>query len=413
MGKLLSGGGAKAARRAAEAANLKIDEAIVELRNQFQLDVNIRDADIARFGVELGLFNDQQFQELQFRRDLEGDRFQIADFERGQFQAKEQERFDLGQQLQQERLGIFDVGQERFEGIQAGQREQLQPFIGAGQGAIGQLAAGATAGGLDQQLQEILGSETFGALAQEQERGVQGALSAGGLTRSGTAVRELGELRPRLALQIQQQLAGQQQNVAGLGLQGAQLAQPTSRTPFQGAGVQGPTFVGAPGAAPAGGSGQQFGFAEQLLGGGVSTNIANLLTQQGQNTASGLLASAQAKAAGIGGIFGVGSALAKGAFTLGQTETAGRLAKTFFSDPRLKENIEQITQIGDLGVYQWDWIDAVKDTIVANGDTMGFMADEVEEKYPQHVGEFGSFKTIDYPSLLDELQAKYGSASLS
>ena len=71
----------------------------------------------------------------------------------------------------------------------------------------------------------------------------------------------------------------------------------------------------------------------------------------------------------------------------------------------LKENIEEIGQINDLKVYQWDWIAPAKDTVVGLCHTVGFMADEVKEKYPQFVKEFGSYDVIEYFELLDHLEA--------
>ena len=396
MGKFLSGGGSKAARRAAEAANLKIDEGIAELRRQFDIDVSVRDEDIARLGVELGLFNEQQIRELEFRRGLEQERFDITDVERAEFQEEERRRFDIGQELQRERLGIFDVATRRAEDIEAGQLAGLQGFIEPGAKAFGEFARGTTVEGLGQDISDIVGSEAFGGLLDIRRREQQGALSAGGFTRSGTALEAAADLPVDLAFQIQQQLAGQRGEAARTGVTAAGVGAATRRQPqFQGAGVQGPTFVEAPGAAPAGVSGQQFAFMERLLGGDVATQIAEFLAQQGQITASGLIGSAQAKAAGRGQAISLGT-------------SALKFGSSFFSDPRLKENVEKITELGDLGVYQWDWIPEAKDTLAADCVNYGFMADEVEEKYPQHVYEFGGFKAIDYGPLLDALSAKYG-----
>jgi len=36
--------------------------------------------------------------------------------------------------------------------------------------------------------------------------------------------------------------------------------------------------------------------------------------------------------------------------------------------------------------------------------TLGFMATDVIERFPQHVYDFCGLMTIDYPSLLEELQ---------
>ena len=57
-----------------------------------------------------------------------------------------------------------------------------------------------------------------------------------------------------------------------------------------------------------------------------------------------------------------------------------------------------------LKIYQWDWIEDVKDTVVSKFGTIGFMADEVKEKFPEFIGEFGGFMTINYSGLLDKLE---------
>jgi hypothetical protein len=86
-------------------------------------------------------------------------------------------------------------------------------------------------------------------------------------------------------------------------------------------------------------------------------------------------------------------------------KTAATIASmVMFSDPRLKINIEEIGQAGNLKIHQWDWKPETKGTLVEGCSNMGFMADEVKEKYPHHIYEFGGFMVVDYPALLDELE---------
>lgn len=231
-------------------------------------------------------------------------------------------------------------------------QENLNPFIEAGTGQIGEQVNASTIAGLDERLAQIFSTDTFGSLVDERERGVRGQLAAGGLTRSGTGVQAIAAVPQDLGLQIENMLSGRTTQLTG----SAQNA-----------------------ASGLGALGQQ-----------NSQAIGASLAGQGQSTASGILADQQANAAATQGLLSTGAAA----------------AAIFFSDPRLKENIEQVSQIGDLSVYQWDWIRETEDTIVSACQTIGFMADEVEEKYPHHVGEFGGFKVLDYPSLLDELDEK-------
>jgi len=108
--------------------------------------------------------------------------------------------------------------------------------------------------------------------------------------------------------------------------------------------------------------------AAQVLGNFGSNSASQInsnLAQQGQNTSSGILGKAQAQAGFANSALGLaGSAL---------------LA---FSDPRLKVNVMKVSEIKDLGVYQWDWHPMLDGLSVANTPTLGFMADEVAEKYP-------------------------------
>ena len=226
----------------------------------------------------------------------------------------------------------------------------FQPFVDvASQGLAGNVQA-ASVGGLGERLGEIFGSGALDPLIAERTRAAQGQLAAGGLTRSGTAVQEIAGIPQELGFAIEQLLAGRQEGLTNLGFTATQN-------------------VGQLGAAKAGG-------------------VAANLTQQGQNTSSGILADAQARAAGIG--------------------QAVNLASTFaFSDPRLKTNVEKIAAIGDLDVFQWDWIEGTKGTSIATQPTIGFMADEVERKYPDFVGELLTWKGIFYGPLLDHLKEKF------
>ncbi len=216
--------------------------------------------------------------------------------------------------------------------------EQLEPFRDVGIEQLGALTQGTTAAGLDERLREILDTDIFGSLVEERTRGVQGQLSAGGLTRSGTALQEISSIGPDLALQLEGLLTGRSQNLVGIG---------------------------------------------QASAAGVGAN----LVQQGQNTASGILAGGQAEAQN-----------AQNAIAL-----AG-IAAMFFSDRRLKTNAEQVSEIMGLPIWEYDFIPEAKGTIIEHGPTIGFMADEVQERYPHLVGEYGGWLFVDYGGVLDALK---------
>ena len=164
---------------------------------------------------------------------------------------------------------------------------------------------------------QIFDTDIFGSLVDERTRAVQGQLSAGGLTRSGTAVEEIAGVPTDVGLGIEQTLFDRLSGLAGQGLGAV-------------------TDLGRFGAQQAG-------------------NIAELFGQQGQNLASGILTDAQAQAGAIGQLVSIAS-------------------KAFFaSDPILKENVEPVSTIGDLQVYEWDWIEGAKGTFIEHCPTIGFV----------------------------------------
>lgn len=136
------------------------------------------------------------------------------------------------------------------------------------------------------------------------------------------------------------------------------------------------------------------GRSQQLAGQGLqaSGGIADLFSATGAGQASGILADAQTRA-------GVSGNIASG---------IGTAAGLFFSDPSLKTNVVKVSEIGNLAVHQWDWIKEVEGTPITAWGNTGFMADEIKEKYPHHIGDFHGLMTVDYFALLDELQDKYG-----
>jgi len=234
-------------------------------------------------------------------------------------------------------------------------QQNVSPFIEAGTGALPGVTQGTTAGGLDERLRQIFDTDIFGSLVEERQRGVQGQLAAGGLTRSGTALQEAARVPTDIGLMLENLLTGRGTNLAT--------------------------------------SGQNAALGLGGIGGQASGAIANTLISQGQNRASGILTDAQARASGVGNLFSLGQLGLK----------AGDIGG--FSDPRLKTNIEKIATLGDLTVFQWEWIEGAKGTLIEKCMTVGFMADEVKEKYPDYVEEFCGLQVIDYPGLLDELEA--------
>ncbi len=222
-------------------------------------------------------------------------------------------------------------------------RENLGPFAQAGIGQLPGLQEGATAGGLDARLAQIFGGSQFQNLVGERTRAVQGGLSAAGLNRSGAGLQAAANIPTDLGLQLEQLLTGRSQTLASQGQQAAA---------------------------------------------GLGGQVANLQAGIGQTRGQGIITQQQADVAQAQNAIGTVATVA-----------------SFFSDPRLKENVEEIADLGPLKLYQWDWIAKVKDTFIANFPTIGFMADEVEKVFPEFVNEHLGFKMINYHDLLNELEA--------
>lgn len=225
----------------------------------------------------------------------------------------------------------------------------LDPFLEAGAGALPEVVQGATIGGFAERLKEIFGTDIFRDLVEERTRGVEGQLSAGGLTRSGTALEEISKIPTEIGLFLENLLTGRATGLAGTGLE----------TAF--------------------GLG---GFGAQEAG-----RVADIQRGTGRSEAAGILRGAGDEAAGVQNVL---------------RGVAGGLS--FFSDARLKENVRKINKYHGLNVYRWKWKPETKGTMVEYCGTVGFMADEVKEIYPHHVYEFGGFDVIDYPTLLNELE---------
>jgi hypothetical protein len=249
---------------------------------------------------------------------------------------------------------IGDMGMARRLGISAPTTSTLNAQAQQAQNQLSALG-GSPEQFLQQQVQPQFSGggglqQALGGLISERQRALQGQLAAGGLTRSGTALEEAAAIPTDLGFQIEQMLSGRTSALAGSG---------------QNAAAQ----LGA-------------------FGADASSSLAGIQQQSGQAISSGILADQQARAQASQNFL----------------NTAGTIGSIFFSDPALKENVEEIGETGGLKIVQWDWIEKTKGTMIEGCGTIGFMADEVKEVYPQHVYEFGGFMMIDYPALLDELE---------
>jgi len=120
--------------------------------------------------------------------------------------------------------------------------------------------------------------------------------------------------------------------------------------------------------------------------GGITSGAGNLAFQGGTGDA-------QRQSDLFGGLIGAGGSV------LGGLASAG-----FFSDSKLKENIEKIANIGVLNLYQWDWARETKGTFVEKFPTIGFISTEVKKFYPEFVKKVLGFDFIDYQGVLNRIE---------
>lgn len=164
----------------------------------------------------------------------------------------------------------IDLNREQFSQIQ----QLLAPFVQAGTGALssyGNLLGTNGNGAQQNAINGIMGMPAYTSALQQGENSILSNAAATGGLRSGNTQAALSQFAPQLLTQlINQQLAGFG-NLSSLGQNAA---------------------------AGTGNAGLQ-----------STSNISNLLQQQGAATAGGQLAQGQAQANNIGSLFKIGSAI--------------------------------------------------------------------------------------------------------
>jgi hypothetical protein len=87
--------------------------------------------------------------------------------------------------------------------------------------------------------------------------------------------------------------------------------------------------------------------------------------------------------------------------------TTAAAVASLFSDERLKENITKIgVHKNGLNIYSWDWNETARefdDELL--GSEFGFIAQEAQQVYPEHVHKHSSgYLMLDYDGLGKEVQ---------
>lgn len=170
--------------------------------------------------------------------------------------------------------------------------------------------------------------------------------SATGSLRSGQTQAGLATIAPQLQQNIYNQHLAGLEGLAGIGSGAGQIAQQTS-------------------------------------------NIGNVINQGynqlGATTSAGILGPAQAKQAGLGNVLNAGL-------------TAGALFAAF-SDPILKDDVKVIGKVSGMDWCEWSWNEQAK-KLGLEGKAQGFMADEVERKYPDSCGVKDGYRFVNYAEIL-------------
>lgn len=267
----------------------------------------------------------------------------------------------------------FDLSRSDVKQSEALARQYIQPFFQQGVGGLQRFVGSTTPEGLGANLGRIFEGGALDPLIEERTRAVQGQLASTGLSRSGAALEEAARIPTELGLQVEQLLTGRSQDLANIGLGAATGTANISQ-----------------------GAGQSLAGLSQSFGQGV------LGAQQGigETLGQGIIGRGQAQAGFGQGILNAATAAATAPILAG----GGTILGLALSDPRLKTNVVKVGEINDLGVYQWDWKPELEGMAVAETSTLGFMADEVEEKYPEYVTEFGGFRCIAYAPLINLLE---------
>jgi hypothetical protein len=293
---------------------------------------------------------------------------------------------------------ITQYGQQGMDAFGAGNRAaigRLDPMANMGMEALNQYQQGSTAAGYGRNINELMSGGALDPLIASNRRGIEAELSAQGLGRSGYGVTELSQLPVNTAMGIENQLQSRRGNVMNSTL--PSITNQANLESQYGAGMA--DIYGGMGSAMANLETNRFNnmanntnatmqnIANTQLG--LGQNLANLETGNAANQSSAILAGAQAEAAdraALGNMVGTAAGVA-------------------MSDIRLKDNIEKTGNAGDLSIYTWDWNEEGQ-RLTGEKSSTGFIAQEVEVIYPQHMREVAGFKAIDYASLINELESK-------
>ncbi len=323
-------------------------------------------------------------------------------------------RGELSDGLFPDEAAYYDRAIDRQDQAFSNISDRLAPYVNAGPEAFAELQRASTIEGLDSRLNDIYSSDSFAAAINQARNEAGSATAAAGLSRSGAGIEALSRLPLEQALQIEQALYGRTGAIADAGLvTTGSLNQAESNA----ASIVSQILSGA-GGSVANTALTREGFDNQI-------DLQQLRNQgalqQQQLSNQGALSIAQLSAdtahAGFANDFGIAQLNNDAAAdrdeaqrranepsstdkALGVISTGLQIAAVFgFSDSLLKEDIERIGERNDLGWYRWKWIDKAPD-FVKQQPNVGFMAEEVKERYPNLVTVISGYMAINYEEAL-------------
>jgi len=270
--------------------------------------------------------------------------------------------------------------EEMFEKLD----EYYKPYRDLGTNSLDEFENASTAQGLADRLKEIMGGDVYGNLMDERTQAARGQLASAGLSRSGAAVQEMADLSTATGLDIESILYGRLGNNVQTGLNA----------------THGTAGVGQ----------------------NAANQISGTYNQQGNNDFQQMLAE-------MGFAFQANESAMNRDFTANQnalqlaqqqdqfqqslahqssinssnnnSDLLGSLiggAALYFSDRRLKKNIVKIGETKHLNIYQWEWVENAP-KFIKESPTSGFLADEVNKKFPEHIYFEGAYMKVDYDAI--------------
>eukprot|EP00919_Chromeraceae_sp_WS-2016_P002997 GHVR01007348.1.p2 GENE.GHVR01007348.1~~GHVR01007348.1.p2 ORF type:complete len:368 (+),score=62.38 GHVR01007348.1:1204-2307(+) len=275
--------------------------------------------------------------------------------------------------------------------------ELLRPYVETGEQFLEEVNNASTLEGFAERLGKIMDGETFASLVNTRQDAAAGALAQAGLSRSGAAAQSAADITTEVATSIEGQDFARNSQQVNLG-QAAAARQGMVNQGFADA-VSGINMTTA-------GNVAHNALQGAISQGGIMSqgynNAAQAMQQGAYYQGQGIMGQANAQAQGMIGSANAYAQYKNQMWNNGLAAGQSIANMVFYSDERLKENMQPIGEINGLTLYEWDWVEGVQD-LIGTEMTTGFKAQDVEARYPSCVLAAGNHKVIDYPRLHQHL----------